>query len=206
MIWNEDAPIHGENPDAEIADYVDRYVTVGGIDRYEPSDIASENEELQTLINYQTHRHSGTCKKFNSPGACLFGFPQPPMRHTAIIYPLEDDDPNLELHKANWKKIAAVLDDLLPCLTFDDFLNFIELEEEAYILALRSSLKNKDLCLRRNPSEVRINNYNLTGLKPWRPNMDIQFILDPYACAMYIVSYISKSQRGLSNLLSNEIE
>lgn len=32
--------------------------------------------------------------------------------------------------------------------------------------------------------------------------MDIQFILDPYACVSYIVSYISKGQRGLSNLLS----
>ena len=31
--------------------------------------------------------------------------------------------------------------------------------------------------------------------------MDIQYILDPYACISYIVSYISKGQRGLSNLL-----
>lgn len=32
--------------------------------------------------------------------------------------------------------------------------------------------------------------------------MDIQFILDPYACVSYIVSYIAKGQRGLSNILS----
>lgn len=31
--------------------------------------------------------------------------------------------------------------------------------------------------------------------------MDIQFILYPYACVSYIVSYISKRQRGLPNLL-----
>ena len=31
--------------------------------------------------------------------------------------------------------------------------------------------------------------------------MDIQIVLDPYTCAMYIVTYISKSQRGMSNLL-----
>lgn len=30
--------------------------------------------------------------------------------------------------------------------------------------------------------------------------MDIQFVLDIYACAMYIV-YISKAQKGLSELL-----
>lgn len=33
--------------------------------------------------------------------------------------------------------------------------------------------------------------------------MDIQFILDPYACVSYIVSYISKGQRGLSTLLQD---
>ena len=32
-------------------------------------------------------------------------------------------------------------------------------------------------------------------------NMDVQFILDVYACAMFIVSYISKAQKGISELL-----
>lgn len=31
--------------------------------------------------------------------------------------------------------------------------------------------------------------------------MDIQIIFDPYSCAMYRVTYIAKSQRGMSNLL-----
>lgn len=31
--------------------------------------------------------------------------------------------------------------------------------------------------------------------------MDIQYVLDPYACATYILSYITKGQRGLSKLL-----
>ena len=31
--------------------------------------------------------------------------------------------------------------------------------------------------------------------------MDIQYVLDVYACAMYIVSYISKAQKGMSELL-----
>lgn len=56
--------------------------------------------------------------------------------------------------------------------------------------------------LRRALSEIRVNNYNETLLKCWEANMDIQYILDPYACAAYIVSYISKGQRGMSNLLS----
>jgi hypothetical protein len=34
-----------------------------------------------------------------------------------------------------------------------------------------------------------------------KANHDLQFVLVPYACAMYIVSYISKSQKGMSALL-----
>ena len=31
--------------------------------------------------------------------------------------------------------------------------------------------------------------------------MDIQFVLDVYACALYIVSYISKTHKGISEIL-----
>jgi len=57
------------------------------------------------------------------------------------------------------------------------------------------------LFLKRSPFEIRINNYNPTLLKGWRANMDLQFVLDPYACAVYILSYITKGQRGMSKLL-----
>ncbi|XP_078342943.1 uncharacterized protein LOC144628684 [Oculina patagonica] len=36
--------------------------------------------------------------------------------------------------------------------------------------------------------------------------MDIQYILDPYACAVYILSYITKGQRGMSKLLRRASE
>lgn len=36
--------------------------------------------------------------------------------------------------------------------------------------------------------------------------MDIQYIMDPYACAAYIESYISKGRRGMSNLLQRTCE
>ena len=33
--------------------------------------------------------------------------------------------------------------------------------------------------------------YNDSVLKAWKANIEIQFALDPYACATYIVSYIN---------------
>ena len=68
-------------------------------------------------------------------------------------------------------------------------------------LAIRSTLNSPTIFLKREPNELRINNYNPACLKAWRANMDIQFVLDVYACAMYIVSYISKAQKGMSELL-----
>ena len=38
-------------------------------------------------------------------------------------------------------------------------------------------------------------------LRAWRANMDIQYITNSYSCAVYISSYITKGQRGMSELL-----
>ena len=55
--------------------------------------------------------------------------------------------------------------------------------------------------MKRSPSECWINDYNRDVLSAWKGNMDIQFILDPYACMMYIASYMLKSEKGMSELL-----
>lgn len=81
-------------------------------------------------------------------------------------------------------------------ITFEAFLEKVELTESQYIETIRYSLKCPTLLLKRSPSEIRINNYNTNLLKAWRANMDLQFVLDPYACAVYILSYITKGQRA----------
>ena len=69
-------------------------------------------------------------------------------------------------------------------------------------MLIRSSLNAATVFLKRNPNELRINNYNAACLSAWRANMDIQFVLDVYACAVhvYIVNYILKAQKGMSEL------
>ena len=83
-------------------------------------------------------------------------------------------------------------------IIFEDFLNKLQLTEESYILAIRHTLKRNTLFLKRAPSEIKINSYNNALLKAWQANTDIQYVLDPYACATYILSYITKGQRGMS--------
>ena len=91
-------------------------------------------------------------------------------------------------------------------MSFNEFLSKLDLDMDTYILAVRSSITQPKVFLQRQPNETRINPYNATLLTSWAANMDIQFILDPYACAAYIVSYVSKGQRGMSNLLHQACE
>ena len=55
--------------------------------------------------------------------------------------------------------------------------------------------------LRQTQAEIRINNYSDPLIRICRTNMDIQYVLNAYACAKYISSYMTKGQRGMSKLL-----
>ena len=127
------------------------------------------------------------------------------MKSTQILYPLEGelDKTEVELHKGKWNLIKKQLNDMKEGdnVSFNQLLANLKVTENNYILAIRSSLVSPTIFLKRQPNELRINNYNPACLTAWRANMDIQFVLDVYACAMYIVSYISKAQKGMSELL-----
>jgi hypothetical protein len=62
--------------------------------------------------------------------------------------------------------------------------------EEDYIKCVRSSLSGAKVFLQRKPYEVRVNPYMKVVLPAWKANHDLQFVLDPYACAMYIVGHL----------------
>ena len=201
LFWVKEAPQYEKSSDEEIVNFVDKYITC-----YKPD----SSSEMEDLVNLQLHRHAKTCKKAGH-NVCRFNFPLPPMPRTIILTPLENscyDEKNQKNIKENAEKIKEVLDNM-KCgeeITFEDFLNNLQLTEESYILAIRHTLKRATLCLKRAPSEIRINNYNSVLLNAWQANMDIQYILDPYACATYILSHITKGQRGMSRLLEKASE
>ena len=91
-------------------------------------------------------------------------------------------------------------------MNFVEFLEKLDLSEKQYLNAIRLSLNHKTLLLKRSPSEIRVNCYNSNLLNAWQANINIQFVLDPYACAVYILSYITKGQRGMSKLLRKACE
>ena len=195
LIWLKDAPQFGTDSDAKVTSYIDHIITC-----QKPED----NEELLKLVARQVHRHSHTCRK-NTKRECRFNYPQPPMRQTEILYPLDTDVTISETkkHEDMWKSIQMYLDDIKEGehISFDELLLNLKVTEKSYILAIRSSINTPTVFLKRNPNKLWINNYNPACLSAWRANMDIQYVLDVYACAVYIVNYISKAQKGMSELL-----
>lgn len=55
--------------------------------------------------------------------------------------------------------------------------------------------------LQRKLDELYTNQYNPCLLKCWNANMDIQFVTDPFSCIVYMISYISKSEREMGMIL-----
>ena len=134
------------------------------------------------------------------------------MPYTRILEPFDElEQSKLEdkkVYQELYSRIINKVDEMKMGeeLTFEEFLKILDMTENQYVQAIRSSLKTAKIFLKRERSEVRVNSYNNSMLKAWQANMDIQYVLDAYACAAYIVSYISKGQRGMSNLLHEACE
>ena len=73
--------------------------------------------------------------------------------------------------------------------------------ENEYIEAFQILTQKSTVVMQRKPSECWINAYNDTLLRSWNANIDIQYCLNPYSVIMYIISYITKSERNLSMLI-----
>jgi hypothetical protein len=207
MFWLKDAPkvdFENESSIPPVIEFIDQFVT---------TDVT--NEELAPLIEYQKHKHGRSCQReLGGNSYCRFGIPFFPMPRTEILKPLPEGTDNYSLHRENLKKIQSVLNFTFDSETishlsiFDNFLSHtqVNLTYEEYIYALRSGLKKPQIFLKRCFNAICTNAYNKHILGMQRANIDIQFILDPYACCSYIINYINKSQRGISKLMRDAVD
>ncbi len=192
LVWLKDAPKYEPGKEKEIQDFVDKYISCS---------LDVEDDELD-YVNVQKHRHSKTCRK-RGKAICRFGFPKPPMRETKVLTPLDDGDVDVKLCKQNYANMAKEFDAMVsePVISFDKVLERLDMTYTDYENAIRSSIKTPTVFLKRQSNEGRVNNYMKNLLKGWCANHDIQFVLDPYACAVYVADYMNKSQKGMSALL-----
>jgi hypothetical protein len=74
---------------------------------------------------------------------------------------------------------------------------------EDYIMTTHSDLERPKIYLKRILRELFVNPCNKKILSLHPASMDIQFVLDAYACATYFIDYINKSNRGMSKMLTD---
>ena len=198
FLWVDGAPNCRTATDEEICAYVDKCISCN-------SNVLPEEEKY---IRMQTHKHSRSCKRtVNDKAVCRFGAPWPPMRSTQILEPLDDEEEILQALKKKHAQLIKTMKKMPPDVeTFDDWLKFLEIDEGEYIKILRSSLTGKKIFYHRKPSDTRVNPYMKGLLAAWCANHDVQFVLDPYQCVSYICDYMTKSQKGMSELIQMATE
>ena len=85
--------------------------------------------------------------------------------------------------------------------TMQQLMVHLKMSYEEYQSALQSSIKTETVFLKRLVDERSINGYNPLCLSTWKANMDIQYVVNPHACACYILDYVTKGDRGLSETI-----
>lgn len=200
FLWLENAPKYNkDNP-------FSRNASVKFIDEF----ITCSYNEINPYISFQTHKHKPQCYKTKGKNKrCRFNIPFPVFSQTTILDPFEPEE---EIHRSkasgDFKCIQAYMEILFKNskrISFADILNELQLTESEYLLAIRSSLKTSKVFLKRSSLEVGINYYNTDILNVFEANIDIQFILNEYAVASYIINYINKAESGLSKLLHEAV-
>ena len=112
--------------------------------------------------------------------------------------------PDIEVYDSAHKllnKVCKILPECTSNTTLDEVLSKAGVDKEKYNKALEITNNGIVVLLKREPNEQNINNYSIPVLQSWQANHDVQYILNAYACVMYVASYIMKTEKAMGALL-----
>ncbi|XP_074538707.1 uncharacterized protein LOC141800196 [Halichoeres trimaculatus] len=224
LFWIEGAPKIGKNTDEEVVAFIDKYVLC---------ELPSDDDTLLDIVtSVQTHskRHAKTCRK-SKKSKCRFNFPKPATKRTFICHKKEckcggkdaysteersasknmpickcfDDDNEMpkETAEAILTAVKKAVENEVPPASVDELFASLGINQDIYEQAYRRLEKKTKVVYRREVNSVWVNQYSKKLLKCWNANMDLSFVTDAYAVVIYIISYITKSEREIGLLLSN---
>ena len=195
VLWVKDAPKIDVHTDEEVCKFIDKHISCA---------LPVDDPTLCEIVkSVQRHSHSAYCRK---KGSCRFKFPRPPCSKTLLAREPGDDEESEEKQGKAQTLLIRVHDVLTDAdtptdISLEDLLSKAKTNEEEYMNALAYSKKGNNVVLQRIPAEQCINGYNPTILKAWQANLDVQYILDAYACVMYVAAYMTKSEQAMGELL-----
>ncbi|CAG5000102.1 unnamed protein product [Parnassius apollo] len=162
------------------------------------SSVAKEDMPNETIYANQIHKHTFTCTK-RGETTCRFGIPYWPMPATRVLVPMPQTDGRRSTFQKKSKELRTCLSErTYPSM--NDFLREHGLTFDAYLDIVRSTLRRPTLLFKRNFDQLMTNTFNPYLAGQINSNIDIQFILDEYSCAQYVVEYVNKSAREMGNL------
>ena len=193
LFWIKDSPKLGYSKEEDVKEFIDRYVSCS---------LPESDEELQNLVeSLQVHHHSQSCRRTTG---CRFKYPKPPSPSTLISHqPEENCQQQIDFAVRILTAVKEVLQskDLPSNVTLDEVLTTAHVTLDDYTTALSISKCGQSIILKRQPSEQNVNCYSPAVLRAWQANMDIQYVINAYACVMYIASYVLKVEKGMGELL-----
>uniref|UniRef100_UPI00358FEAD2 uncharacterized protein n=1 Tax=Myxine glutinosa TaxID=7769 RepID=UPI00358FEAD2 len=212
LFWVEDAPTLDKDSDEEVVSFIDQYITC---------EMPLNDDELHEIVNaVQKHssRHSKSCRKKGT--VCRFHFPRPPSNTTFIsrnddvesqaidkLHVQPDKKPNHMTKEEAKQVLMKIWNALQDTENNFDHANalfaHVGINQDLFQEAYEILNKKTDVVLQRNPKDVWVNQYNAHLLRCWNANMDIQYVADAYSCIVYIISYISKTEREMGLLLEH---
>ncbi|XP_061601162.1 uncharacterized protein LOC133463585 [Cololabis saira] len=219
LFWIENAPKIDKNTDEEVVEFIDKYVTC---------ELPSQDEtllDIVTSVQQHSKRHSKSCKKNKT--VCRFNFPKVPSSRTFI-----SRSPGIENAKCKCKVVDpctcgkrvdktkermksedargilekiknAVLDERYSNVSFNTMLRSLGINQSIFEEAYNRIATKTTIVMKRQINEVWVNQYSKPLLKCWDANLDVQYVVDAFACIVYIISYISKQERDMGLLLGN---
>ncbi|XP_062713898.1 uncharacterized protein LOC115261586 [Aedes albopictus] len=154
--------------------------------------------DLPETYGYQVHKHTFTCFKKND-NHCRFNIPYWPMDQTRILIPIAADDSRRDQLSRKARKMRDALE-TKAYDTMEAFLSDCNCTFDGYLDVIRATIRRPTVLFRRCMTELWTNPFNPWIASHLGSNMDLQFILDEYSCAAYVVEYVNKTNRGVSCL------
>lgn len=193
FLWLNEAPVDAFGADMDS--------TIQLIDDL----ISVSITESSGHINLVTHQHTFMCYKNNrNQRKCRFNAPFMPSRSTVLLKPLaKSTDDERRVHD-EYRKRYQTIHQNLEYSDYDDIDDFYDkngvTSDEDYYKILSAGILQPVVFVKRHPNEKWHNCFNPFIFHHLQSNMNIQYITDEYSCAAYVVEYVKKSNRGISNL------